>query len=489
MASTILQPDGPRGAQQPRLWHVPDGVTSAGPEAVELAARAGLHLDPWEQFVLGGALAERADGKWAAWEVGLNVPRQNGKGAVLEARELAGPILFGEKLLIHSAHEQATSSEHFLRLLALFEEAEFTSRMNRPIRGKGSEAILFKNGARILFKTRTGGGGRGLTGDFVGLDEAMILPEATTSALVPTMAARSLTGNPQLWYSGSAVDRMTMDHGVVFARVRERGLAGDGRLAYFEWSIDAEDPEHVTAEQYKDPEAWAQANPGLGIRISTEHVASEASALGRRAFAVERLGVGDWPPTDGSATQVISDEAWAGCFDPSRKSPGPRALAYDVNPGRTRAAIGAADENRFVKVLEHHPGTGWLVDRLEALSESLGVPVVVDEKGPGETLIGDLEEAGVPLVKVNGPEYAAACGSFYDAVDQASMGHDGAPELASAIKGAVKRSLGDRWAWSRKDSTVDITPLVAVTLALHGVDQELESVYEGRGLLVISLDD
>ena len=131
MASTILRHDELKGEQQPRLWHVPEHATSAGGEAAELAARAGLHLDPWEKFVLDGALAERADGKWASWEVGLNVPRQNGKGAILEARELAGPILFGERLLIHSAHEQATSSEHFLRLLALFAEAEFTSRMPR----------------------------------------------------------------------------------------------------------------------------------------------------------------------------------------------------------------------------------------------------------------------------------------------------------------------------------------------------------------------
>jgi hypothetical protein len=473
MASTSSRPDELRGEQQPRLWHVPEHVSSAGEEAVELAARAGLHLDPWEQFVLDGALGERPDGKWAAWEVGLNVPRQNGKGAVLEARELAGPILFGEKLLIHSAHEQATSSEHFLRLLALFEEAEFTSRMLRPIRGKGSEAILFKNGARILFKTRTGGGGRGLSGDFVGLDEAMILPEATTSALVPTMAARSISGNPQLWYSGSAVDQTTMDHGVVFARVRERGMAGEPRLAYFEWSADAENPAQVSDEMRADPFVWAQANPGLGIRISAEHVGAEAGALGQRAFAVERLGVGDWPATDGTAGQVISDAAWAARLDLSAKSAEPLGLALDVNPERTWAAIGAADGNRFVKVLEHRAGTGWLVDRAVALAEQFSVPVFVDEKGPAASFIGDLEEAGVRVERVNGQEYAQACGEFYDGVDQGTMSHEGSPELTAAVKGAVKRPLGDAWAWSRKNSGVDITPLVSCTLVLWGVDHKV----------------
>jgi hypothetical protein len=37
-------------------------------------------------------------------DVGLVVPRQNGKGTILEARELAGLFLFGESIL-HTSHE------------------------------------------------------------------------------------------------------------------------------------------------------------------------------------------------------------------------------------------------------------------------------------------------------------------------------------------------------------------------------------------------
>ncbi len=84
---------------------MPPAVSSAGLEAVELAASAGLHLDRWQSELLVGALGERADGRWAAFEVGLVVGRQNGKGSVLEARELAGIFLFGEELILHSAHE------------------------------------------------------------------------------------------------------------------------------------------------------------------------------------------------------------------------------------------------------------------------------------------------------------------------------------------------------------------------------------------------
>jgi hypothetical protein len=107
-----------RGCQTPRVSCVPStAVTSAGREAVDLARSVGLWLDPWQAHVLEHSLGERADGKWAAFEVGLVVGRQNGKGAVLEARELAGFFLFGEQLILHSAHEFKTAQEAFRRVL------------------------------------------------------------------------------------------------------------------------------------------------------------------------------------------------------------------------------------------------------------------------------------------------------------------------------------------------------------------------------------
>ena len=93
------------GCQTPRILFKPPSLSSAGQDAVDLAASAGLMLDPWQQLALDVGLAEREDGKWSAFEVGLIVARQNGKNSVLEARELAGLFLFDEQLILHSAHE------------------------------------------------------------------------------------------------------------------------------------------------------------------------------------------------------------------------------------------------------------------------------------------------------------------------------------------------------------------------------------------------
>ena len=72
--------------------------------------------------MLAGSLGVREDGQWQTREVGLNVPRQNGKGEILIARELFGLFELGERLVIHTAHEFKTSAEHFQRLEAVVRE-------------------------------------------------------------------------------------------------------------------------------------------------------------------------------------------------------------------------------------------------------------------------------------------------------------------------------------------------------------------------------
>ena len=138
---------------------------------------------------------------------------------------------------------------------------------------------------------------------------------------------------------GSAVDQAEQADGVAFARVRERALNGNhDRLAYFEWSLDVDTPDEVSDEAARDPKAWAQTNPALGIRITPEYLEAEARELDARGFAVERLGVGDWPPTDGSGSQVIPLEKWdALADDPAAEGArmlDPVVLAFDTTPDR-----------------------------------------------------------------------------------------------------------------------------------------------------------
>jgi hypothetical protein len=154
----------------------------------------------------------------------LRLPRQNGKGEEIEGREALGLFYLDERKLIHSAHEFATASEALDRMDdRIGQNPQLKRRVKTVKRSHGEEGVYLKDGRKLLYKTRTKGGGRGFSADLLILDEAMFIAEAFLGALMPVISARP---NPQMWYTGSAVDQEKMEHGIVFARLRERALAG-----------------------------------------------------------------------------------------------------------------------------------------------------------------------------------------------------------------------------------------------------------------------
>jgi hypothetical protein len=445
---------------------------------VELAKIAGLFLDGWQQQTLIEGLGESSPGRWAAFQVGLVVPRQNGKGAVLEARELAGLFTLGERLIIHTAHEFATATEAFRRILELIENTpDLDRRVAKVMRSNQERGIELKTGQRLLFKARTRGGGRGFSGDCVILDEAFELPVAAHGALLPTLSARP---NPQVWYASSSVHQSVHPHGVVLSGLRARALKGDDpSLCYMEYSVDEDvymaDPVAVAV----DPRAWGQANPGMGVRISAEYIGNEQRGMDATTFGTERLGVGDWPDPNADVSQVIGRETWDRLADMGSTMDGKVAFAFDVNPERTYAAIGVAgkrsDGRKHLEVIDHKAGTQWVVSRLVELRDKWGpCAVVLDGNGPAASLLPDLFEAGFGLqsdggllVKASHADMAQACGALFDAALSDDLRHLGQSMLDAALRGARKRDRGDSWTWSRQ-SGADISPLVAVTLASHG---------------------
>lgn len=478
------------GAQEPRIRAVPPYVSSAGEEAVDLAAMAGLHLDVWQQRVLADALGEREDGKWASLEVGLCVPRQNGKGSLLEARELAGLFLLPERLIVHSAHEFQTSMEAFLRLLELIESTpDLEQKVKRISRSHGEEGVTLTDGSRIRFRTRTKGGGRGLTADCVILDESMIMPEATLGALMPTLRARP---NPQLWYTGSAVDQDIHPDGIVMARLRDRGIRGDDeRLTYIEYSAAREHPDEVTPEDAANPELWAQANPGLGIRIDPEFVDAERRGMDPRTFAVECLGVGNWPELVEDESEGITRQVWDDAEDRKSKLQDPVRICVDVHPERRGSAISAAGANkrgvRHIELIEHARGTAWVPGRVKEVIDSHNVAgkVLIIARSPAAALIPKLNALGIEVEEVDQAEYGKACGVIVDDLESGATVHIGQPKMQAAALGAKQRSSGETLVWSRKSSATDICPFVAATVANYYAASAKKRIYAGRDLLVL----
>lgn len=206
------------GDQTPRVCVYPPYLRTAGPAVVELAARGGVYLDPWQQFVLEHGLGIAEDGRWASRENGVVVPRQNGKGEIILARELGGLFLFDERLIVHTAHEFKTARDGFRRIKEVIDGCyDFRRRVKKIHEAHGEEGIYLNSGQRLLFMARSTGSGRGFSGDCVFLDEAYNLDDRHMGALLPTLRARP---NPQFWYFSSA----PLPDSVQLHSVRRRAL-------------------------------------------------------------------------------------------------------------------------------------------------------------------------------------------------------------------------------------------------------------------------
>ena len=243
-------------------------------------------------------MGERADGRWASKFVGLSVPRQNGKSQLIVALALAGVLLFGEKMIIISAHETDTAREIWKRLIDVIEdnptlEGRVTGRMDAINR----EFLSFGRGKdrqTIKLKARRMAGTRGFSCDRLLLDEGQILGKRAWGSIVPTMSARP---NPQIWMFGTPPTED--DDSFAFSRVRESSLARKPRHCWLEWAAEPTD-------DFDDPATWAKANPSYEVRVSHEACADDRAAMDDEQFALERLGI--W--ADGGVGGPFDPGAW-----------------------------------------------------------------------------------------------------------------------------------------------------------------------------------
>jgi hypothetical protein len=456
-------------------------VRTEGQSAVDLFNLAGgnlpvpQRLEPWQAQTLTDTLGEREDGTWAARNVCLVVARQNGKGTTLEARALAELFIIGGRKIVWSAHQNATAMEAFGRMRDLIMGTPALANrlavnggisMNHGAAGVG---FKLKNGAELRFKTRTKSGLRGFSGDLLIIDEAMFLTDEQNASLAPVISAKPLA---QIWYVGSAVDQETHTDAWTFTRMRMAGMRGDEpRLDYFEWSAPGTLNDHDPLDRH----GWALANPGLGLgRLTEENVESERSiGMGSRQFAVERLGIGDWPVAvdDG---RVIPAAAWkrqvADLKEPGAQFTGPVAFAVEAKPDLSWTSICAArrrvDGFPCVEVIARAEGTAWVADAVARLVKKWDpVAVALDFGSPSNAMRLDIEAKGIELFAPPVRQITEACGSFLVGVTEGQLFHTDEPLLNDAVRVVQTRQLSSGIAWDRYNANADIAPLFGATLA------------------------
>lgn len=472
------------GTQSPAILQLPGDVASLdeADDCIELAETYGPRLDEAQRITLRAWLGTTADGLWAAPLAAHAMPRQNGKGDELQARELFGLVALGETI-IHTSHELATSVNAFNRLVATFDAYDDLRRLVKRVRlVNGEQGIDLRSGASIKYRARTGGGARGL--DHIALvvyDEAQHLRAEHVAASSPTLATHP---NSQVVMTGSA----GLSFSEVWWSLRLDAVGRKpGRYAYVEHTAetvatDADGRFISTKPNPSDPNAWALANPAYGSRISHDFLESQLRLMGDELFQREHLGVWDaLPAMTVQAGAKLPPDPWLDTVtvSPPDIQPGHITLAYDVEIDGSYAAIAIATGdlgNSYVEVVEHRVGTGWLPHRMVELIRRWEPTKVVMDGGSGAAaaLLGEvryeLEKAAINpdrVIPLTTAEYRRACGAFLQAVVDGKVTRPAVENdhLNTAALTARARDIGDAWVFDRRRSPEPIVALTAAAMA------------------------
>lgn len=450
----------PSWTASPR-WATPptDGRPNRLENVHKVAGALGVELMPWQEHVATVA-TEMIDGHSAYREVVVTIPRQHGKTTLLLVLELERALFrarqLGEQRIFYSAQ---TGFDARRKLVDDQAPMLMRSRLKQAVatvrRAQGSEGIVFGNGSRIDVMASSKAAGHGRVMDMGVIDEAFDdQDDRREQAMIPAMSTRP---DAQLFVVSTA----GTNESVYLNRKVESGRAAvtagqDRGIAYFEWSADLDDDPD-------DPEVWRQTMPALGYTITEDVVRHALQTMPEGEFRRAYLN----QPTVAD-DRVIPKDMWQANLNAEAAPSGRLVFGVDVSPNRDRAAIAVADEQSRVEVVDHREGVGWVADRLVELAQSWGAPVAVDARAAAATFLPDLEDAGVEVIAMGTDDVAAACGKFFDRTMDGLLAVRPSEALNGAVAGAARRNVGDRWLWGRRTSSVDITPLVAVTLALGG---------------------
>lgn len=468
-----------------RHFILPEGIASTGFPAVEATCRQiGIEFDPWQRDLNRAILAKDRHGFYAADTVAMSIPRQVGKTFNVGALVFADSIINPGTTTVWTAHRFKVSRETFNELRAWAKSPLLAPHIDYDeiTTGAGNETIPFRNGSRIVFAARERGAIRGFTKvRRLILDEAQILTEAAMSDLAPTM---NQAENPQIIMMGTPPK--PSDPGEVFTALRKAALAGESESAlYAEFAADPNAPVDLSAAG-----AWeqvAQANPSFPSRTSKRAVRRLRKLLTNDDdFRREALGIWD----AASRSTVFAGGVWEAGEREARPVDlelGALAVAVSIDGSKASVVAGAVDGDvAWVKPLRHGPGTSWVVEAVADLQYTHHVDVVIDGRGPGAALIPALEREGVRLRVAGTGDVLDACAQFESLVNDGFLLYEPAPELTEAVAAAVKREVGDRWAWGRRKASGDISPLEAATLAAWAAQSPTVSAYEsGRGVLTV----
>lgn len=523
------------GNEAPRIFTPPlrelTPDTSLGFEMCDFAEALGFHLVPWQRWLLIHAfeIVGDLDGDWVLRfrTVLVLIARQNGKTLVTTVITLYFLYILQVALIIGTAQELDQAEEAWDACVdAISADEELKAEMVSAKYGNSGRRLKLSGNRRYITKASSRKAGRGKRAQLVILDE---LREQTSweawNAVSSTTLAQSQVG--VLWCTSNAGDPYSLV--LRYERYLAHMALGDpdGWCANAGDSmppavdddgneVDAEPPaifEWSAAPERSvwDRDGWCEANPSLGYGFLTERaLAADIRNKEERAARTENLC---------QFVEAVSEPpfpagAWDAGIDPESEvaDGAPVSFAIDISDDRKMSAIAAcgqrADGTWHVEVVAYQSGIAWMESWLRDIADPLDpVPVAMQAKGaPVSSMVSVIDAIdGIQAVEVAGADVAGWTGRFYDAVaaldpdeeqrsDATPVHHRPQAALDMAANVAKTRLMGDSaWAFDRRRSLVDVSPLVACAFAFGHATRvpeqtkpaKYESAYADRGVLTV----
>lgn len=446
--------------------NVPEDLRGDGAMATKLAAAYFGEPMPWQPHLLDVMLARDAGDKYRASELGISIPRQNGKSWVVRARCFYG-ALNGEKIL-YTCHHGDTSDEMFQELSRPFEdedEPELRALLKHVRKTNGKQAIVLGNGGVIRFTTRTDSGGRGKSFDTLIYDEAQELTDSQQAALLPAISA-GRKKNPQTIYLGTPPDPKCM--GTVFRNLRNDVRKGESGMSWIEWGAPEVGDKH-------DRSRWYEHNPSLGTVLALKAVESECNQMQPDVFARERLGW--WAPVAGKHLLALDEAKWAEAQRGEAMQEGKTAFGVKFSPDGGTVAVSWARAERgggsYVELYDVQSAYGGTAGISDMLLRNKGeiAAVCIDGKSGADALIQRLTDGRFPkkaIIPGTTAVVQAAATMLKDEVDAGTLTHIESPALDESATKSIKRDIGNNGGWGFGDGAESISaPIESASLALY----------------------
>ena len=454
----------------------PERETDGDRIAAVFRELTGFDVMPWQQDLfdlVGERLSDREcrellvpPGTPAYREIAVGVPRRAAKTTSAFAvcvdqstrREWWGQT---PPNAIYTAQTGSDARKKFLMDFAPLLTGKRASpairrRMHRVLKGAGNESAQFRNGAAIYLGNNTEEAGHGFQFDTAILDEAFAdTDNRREAALSPgqltlpwaqrIICSTAGTASSYYWNDKCAAGRNAVE-----------ADTGTG-LAYVEFSMPPD-------ASIFDEELWWTYHPALGHSIDLPTLRYEIHSLAKSSELEARRAFGNIPTVRVFSQQIPADR-WEAVCDPahSAKGKGPHVWAVDVAEDRGHAAIAVCDtDTNTVALTDRYEGVEWLDARVEERQTEHPGVVVYDATGPAK----NIGESHPDWVGLTSPQMAVAYAGTFDHVVAGTCKVRKSADLDRALAAADVRKSSDSKRWSRSMSAGDISPLIALSMAL-----------------------